>query len=284
MTLGREVDQALRGKKPPAERTPVADALEAARAIEAQVASNGLDSQSMGALVAAARIRGWHDSLGAIFALAEADIMECCLAIRRQYPDRDAFGGFVTEHVRVLTPARAWQLADTWEVARRHRPVRELVAREPKKAIAFVREFTAAAAEEQVPLPLDADDREIADILASPPRRRREHLRELVAARRAPRDRHPDDVARIEELEAEQQAAGEAATPDLHGLKVAVDELARLEAALAEACSCVVEMLGEERPAEGLTDRLRRICDRGVGDFDDVTARLADWAFDEAHK
>ena len=185
------------------EPQPVTDALAAVRSVEQQVATKGLES--MGSLVAAARIRAWHESLGAIFALGEADIMECCLAIRQQHPGHDAFGTFVGHHLAgVLTPARAWQLADTWEVAKQHRPVRELVNREPKKALAFVREFTAAAAAEQVPLPLDADDRDIAGILASPPKKRRERLRELVAARRAPRDRNPDDVARIQDLEAEQ--------------------------------------------------------------------------------
>ena len=183
---------------------PVGDAQRAARVVEQQVATQGLDSDSMGSLVAAARIRAWHESLGKIFALAEADIMECCLAIRRNHPGREAFGTFVGVHLAgVLTPTKAWQLADTWEVARQHRPVRELVNREPAKAVAFVREFTAAAADEQVPLPLDADDREITDILAASPKQRRERLRQLVAARKAPRDHHPDDVERICELEAE---------------------------------------------------------------------------------
>ena len=260
----------------PAAGRPVAlgaEVEEAMRTVEKQAATTA-PAGSMGALVAAARIRGWHESLGKIYAMAEADIMECCLAIRRQYPDEEGFGRFVAEHVGVLTAARAWQLADTWEVARRHRPVRELVSREPKKAIAFVQEFTAAAVAGQVPLPLDADDREIADILTSPPRKRRERLRDLVAAGRAPRDRHPDDVARLEELEAEKASAADAGA-QARGLKAAVDELATLEGALAEACGRVVFLLAEERPADVLADRLRRICDRGVGAFDDITVRLA---------
>ena len=183
-------------------------ALRAARVVEQQVATQGLDSNSMDPLVAAARIRAWHESLSKIFAVAEADIMECCLAIRRNLPDQEAFGTFVGVHLAgVLTPTRAWQLADAWEVARRHRPVRELANREPAKAFAFVREFAAAAADEQVPLPLDVDDREITDILAAPTKQRRERLRQLVAARRAPRDHHPDDLKRILKLEADAERA-----------------------------------------------------------------------------
>ena len=186
------------------------DALRAARVVEQQVASQGLDSSSMGSLVAAARIRAWHESLGKIFTLAEADIMECCLAIRRNHPNQEAFGTFVGVHLAgVLTPTKAWQLADTWEVAQQYRPVRELVNRGPAKAFAFVREFAAAAADEQAPLPFDSDDREIASILAAPPKTRRERLRGLVAASKAARDRHPDDIERIRDLEAAAEVAAQ---------------------------------------------------------------------------
>ena len=187
------------------------DALRAARIVEQQVANLGLDDpDSMGSLVAAARIRAWHESLNAVFAVAEADIMECCLAIRRNHPSREAFGTFVGVHLAgVLTAAKAWLLADTWEIARRHRPVRELVNREPQKAIAFMREFAAAAADEQEPLPFDADDCELTDILAAPPKTRRARLRELIAASKAARDRHPDDIERIRDLEAEAAAAAQ---------------------------------------------------------------------------
>ena len=251
---------------------PVADALEAVRDIEMHVATQKLNSE-MGPLVAAARIRAWHESLGAIFALAEADIMECCLAIRTHHKTRETFGAFVAEHVRVLTPTRAWQLADTWEVAKKHRPVRELVNREPKKAIAFVREFTAAAAQEQVPLPLDADDREIAGILASPPKKRREQLRDLVAARRAPRDHHPDDLERIRELEAEREERDQAAAAALDSgdpasLRAAVEELAAAEAPFLKALSKVAHASKLGNIPEQTRQRALRICDRVGGALD----------------
>lgn len=102
----------------PTASAPIGNALQAVQTVERRVTTQRLDSKTTGALVAAARIRAWHESLGAIFALAEADIMECCLAIRREHPGREAFGAFVAEHLAgALTPTRAWQLADTWEVA-----------------------------------------------------------------------------------------------------------------------------------------------------------------------
>lgn len=212
---------------------------------------------------AVGRIRAWRESLESIFALAEAEVMEACYVIRREHPDQRAFAAYVGERLAgVITPARAWQYADVWEVGRRHRPVRELALQEPRKAVNFVREFIEAMGEQQLSVPLDEADVEIAELLTSPPRKFRARLREMVAARQAPRDHHPDDLRRIGELEAERDERQAAQAP--------ADAVAALEAAEAALFEARTRLLDVELSARAKA-RVLKVCDRGVGSFDDIT-------------
>ncbi len=227
-------------------------------------------------IAAAAEIRTWFLVLKTVGAAAETKVMRACWRIRQAHPDAEAFGRFVhTQLDNLMTPCKAWLLADTWEVARKNRQVRELTKNKPGEVIAFVRDFTdaveAAGGAAELPLPLDDDDREIVALLTAPPKKRREQLRELVAAQRE-RDRHPDDVRRIRELEAKQAAAAgrpsdsPADNPDA---AAAVEALAAAESALFEARTRVIAV-ADLLPAHTVA-RVLRVCDRGVSSFDEIT-------------
>ena len=223
------------------------------------------------AAVAAARIVAWRDMLRTIYATAEAEVMACCAAIRREHPEREAFNRFCAGALHgVLSPAQAWLRADTWEVASRHRPVRELTITQPRKAVAFVAEFIAAAEGEQIELPLDADDREIADLLAAAPKVRRARLRELTAARRAARDkRSPDDVARIAELERENAAA--AAETSVGKQKLALDdELHAHERGIAETARRFDLLIARGVYSEHELQRVLRRCDMATASIETI--------------
>lgn len=213
--------------------------------------------------VAAAHIVAWHKTLQAISATAEAEVMAACWAIRREHPDREEFAAFVTMRLEgVMTPGRAWTAAETWELARKHRPIRELTATAPREAIQFVRDFTAAA--EQAPLPLDDDDRTIAGLLAEPPKRRREKLREMAAAARAAGEhRHPDDITRIAELErAQTEAANREAADPLRSATAAVDALAAVERDLDGAARELDLLLARGAVTGRLQERVTHLSDR----------------------
>ena len=223
------------------------------------------------AAIAAARILVWRETLQSIFATAEAEVLACCAAIRREHPEREDFNRFCAGALHgVLSPAQAWLRADTWEVARRHRPVRELTVTQPRKAVAFVAEFVAAAEGEQLELPLDADDREIADLLAASPKVRRARLRELTAARRAAREkRNPDDVARIAQLERE--TAATTAETSVAKQKAALDdELAAHERGLAETAGRYKQLIARGAYSEHELQRVLRRCDMAAASLDTI--------------
>ena len=134
---------------------------------------------------AAASIRAWRDMLAAIGTIAELQVMEALAVIRRHLPERDRFDVFCSEHLDgVLDPDDAWNRALTWEVSGRQRALKEFARTSPAEATAFVRDFAAALGPARIDQ-LDDDDREVAELLAAPPRTRRQRLRELVATRRA---------------------------------------------------------------------------------------------------
>lgn len=199
------------------------------------------------------RIRAWSENLRSIVAIAEAEVMEACHVIRREHPERDAFAAYVGQRLEgVITPAKAWAYADVWQVGRDHRPVRELALKAPRKAALFVKEFIDVVGEQQLPVPLDEDDVEIARILMSPPRKFREKLRGLVAARRESRDHHPDDLRRLEELEAErdERARAEAAETARRTRADRRKRLRELAQAYAESAAEVLHDIEEHgRPA-----------------------------------
>ena len=134
---------------------------------------------------AAASIRAWRDLLTLVGTIAELQVMEALSVIRRHLPERDRFDSFCAEHLDgILEPDEAWNRALTWEVSGRQRALKEFAQASPAEATAFVRDFADALGPARIDQ-LDEDDREVAELLAAPPRARRKQLRELVATRRA---------------------------------------------------------------------------------------------------
>ena len=128
---------------------------------------------------ALACIRAWRSLLQAVVAVAEAQVMAACWVIQRETADREAFDAAV-RRVPDLPPARAWTMAETWAVARRQRAVRTLALDSPAEAVRFVSELASAVDTGD----LTDDDREVAELLAAPPRKRQAQLRALVQMRR----------------------------------------------------------------------------------------------------
>ena len=146
----------------------------------------------------------------------EARVMDACRRIRGVYADRDAFSEFVSYELHgILEPNLAWQMANMWEAARHDHKVAQLVVEAPETALALVSGFTLARAKDGHTLAaadLDEHEQEFNKLLALSPKDRRKKLQQMNAERRAPLEAHnPEDVARIEKLEAEKTAWTEAA-------------------------------------------------------------------------
>ena len=128
---------------------------------------------------ALACIRAWRSLLQAVVGIAEAQVMAACWVIQRDTPDREAFHVAV-RRIPNLPPARAWAMAETWAVARHQRAVRTLALDAPAEAVRFVSELASAVDTGD----LTDDDREVAELLAAPPRQRRLQLVAMVRMRR----------------------------------------------------------------------------------------------------
>ena len=185
-------------------------------------------------------IRAWSDTLRALSPIAAAQALEACWAIRTEYSARQTFDAFVRQHVRVLSPDRAWLMAQTWDAARCHRELLMLAWSRPEDAIEFVRAFVEAGAEDLLGRPGDAD-RETAELLRLPRRERRTRLRALLDRPRDPPQRTPSDAA--------------SRTPETAAASP-VDELQELERrldALSQRFMSVKVSRAELQKAEGLS-------------------------------
>lgn len=225
---------------------------------------------------AADAIRAWRHSLRAIGALAEAQVMAACWTIRQHHPTREAMSAFVAaECGGAISPDRAWLLAETWNACRRQRVLRAVASSQPAEAIAFVREFTAAVSEPGQPslTELDEDDRDVVSILSAPPRRRRERIRALLAARRR-------DPAPQAEAAPEPPSEPEAPTPATVTAQVgaAINGLQRAETDLAAAEDRLSGAIAVHGLNEAQRARILRLTDMAVATLD----RLADAAAAEA--
>ena len=234
------------------------------------------------AVEAIGRIRIWHEALKTLAAVAEAQIMEACWTIRREFPDRPQFDAVIDTNLSgVLQPDRGWLMAETWGVARRQRDVRQLVSSQPDAAMRFVREFVDAGTAEQLEL-LDEDDQTMAELLSATPRQRRLRIRGLLAAERAAAaGRSPADIRRIEELEA---AAGVTSMDDHPAarLRERLAQLAEAERVLRETAEAT-EGLGAaatERQRAQLLAYTDRIIDHAEAIASDIYAAPHG---DEAH-
>ena len=164
---------------------------------------------SLTAPQAVQRIHTWHTVLRTLSATAEREIMEAAWIIRREYPERGDFVRFVDEQGLTVSISadRVWIAAETWEVARRQRSLREMTATRPEDAMQFVADIAAAAGDAGLKA-LDDEDRDVIGLLAQPARKRRAAIRTLIESQRAVADgRHPADVEHIRTLTAERDEA-----------------------------------------------------------------------------
>ncbi len=208
--------------------------------------------ESMTALQAMQRIKAWHATIRQLMAVAEAQVMEALWVIRREHPGQARFAEFLASQDSPVAPDKAWLMAQTWDAARRNRGLRELTRAAPDQALELVREFIEAGNAEQLH-DLDEDDAQVAALLSAPPRARRTRLRELIKAGQAAREgRNPDDIARIERLEAErearQAAAGADGVTDLDAhprtrLRKAIAELREAESRIAHLADDLESLL-----------------------------------------
>lgn len=174
---------------------------------------------------------------------------------------QEAFAAFVGERLAGVVEAdHAWTMAETWDVARENRQLRDFVRSDPDEAVRLVSDLAEAATDEGQPmLALDEDDRRVTEVMAAPKRQRRSILRELVRSAREGQARSPEDVRRIEELERERDEAalqpGNGPASELaRELSAAEADLARL----ADACEGL-------HLSDGQRQRLLRIGDLAMG-------------------
>ena len=237
---------------PPPDPLPVAAALTASPAAEPPTAAAAFE-----------RIRAWRQALRAIAGVAEAQVMAACWVVREALPDRADFEAAVARELGgLLDPDRALALAETWGVARRQRALRVLASSDPGEAVRFVRDLAEAAGSEGAEA-LDDDDREVAELLALPPRRRRERLRSLVRLRRGAAP--PPAPVRIEAPAPPPPAPAGPGEPDR--LLSALREIeGRLQGLAAE--------VGAARGDPGWTaarwERLLKLTDLATGDLDEM--------------
>ena len=194
----------------------------------------------MSACQGARCIRAWSDTLRALSPIAAAQALEACWAIRNEYSSRETFDAFVRQHVRVLSPDRAWLMAQTWDAARYHRELLMLAWSRPQDAIEFVRAFVEAGAEDLLRRPGDTVA-ETAELLRLPRRKRRARVRVLL-------DRPGDPPRRTTSDAASRTPETAAASP--------VDELQELERrldALSQRFMKVKLSETELQKAEGLS-------------------------------
>lgn len=232
---------------------------------------------SLNAVQAAHRIIAWHGVAKAIFTMIHAEIMQAAWIIRREHPEREDFDRFAEAHglTDVMSPDRAWLAAETWEVARDQRSLLAVVTERPEEAMRFVWEFVSAGAERQLKR-LEKDDSRIAGVLALPPRKRNSEIQRLIELEQAVSDgRHPDDVRRIDELEAERAAGPGTAAALEHHPAAFVNELAAAERTLAD----LAERMGQWHDAPGRAvslgaarcNRAMLACDMAIGSLDRIS-------------
>ena len=129
---------------------------------------------SMNSLQAAQRIDVLLQTAQAIGQMIHAQLMEALWVIRREHDDQPEFERFVQNHTQ-LEPAKAWAMAQTWDIARHNRDLRELAQHRPHAAMSLVADF----AEYGVDLS-DESDEDVVRLLSLSPRKRNRELRKLI--------------------------------------------------------------------------------------------------------
>ena len=156
---------------------------------------------SPAALAAAQQIRAWHELSTQFTAVIEAQVMEALHTIRHEIPDDSAFDEFIRLETP-LAPQQARVSVQAWSVARKSRPLRELVSR-PSEALRLVSDLVRVFGDERVAA-LDPADQELMEVASLPLRQQRKRMRALIEAGQAASEgRSIEDVERIRTLEAE---------------------------------------------------------------------------------
>ena len=227
---------------------------------------------SPAAIAAAQQICAWHELSQRFAATCEAQVMEQLRTIRREIPDDRDFDEFVTARTP-LAPEQARLSVQAWSVARKSRPLRELVSRSSEE-VRLVGDLVRVFGEDGT-VDLDAADQALVEVAALPLRQQRKRMRALIEAGQAAGEgRHPADLERIRTLEAERDAARGTVVVDLDGhpggqartlisdLRSAESDLADL-ASRAEALFSLEGLHNKEREgAVRLADMLSESVDR----------------------
>lgn len=194
---------------------------------------------SPAAIAAAQQICAWHELSQRFAATCEAQVMEQLRTIRREIPDDRDFDEFVTARTP-LAPEHARLSVQAWSVARKSRPLRELVSRSSEE-VRLVGDLVRVFGEDGK-VDLDAADQALVEVASLPLRQQRKRMRALIEAGQAAGEgRHPADLERIRTLEAERDAA-RGTVVDLDGhpggqARTLISDLRSAESNLADLAS-----------------------------------------------
>ena len=169
----------------------------------------GAPVATLTALQAAHRIIALHDVACAVFTAVHRQVMQAAWVIRHEHPEREGFDRFCAAHGldNVMPSERVWLAAETWEVMRRQRGVRELAERRPDEAIQFVAEFVSRGAAQKLER-LGENHPRVVEICALPAKERTSEIHRLIGIEQAVSEgRHPADVEQIRTLAEERDAA-----------------------------------------------------------------------------
>ena len=157
----------------------------------------------------AERINGLYAATWQIARQSEAQIMEMLWELRHKHfmgedaaptdsraPDQ-RFQAFVEARIPWLPPADAQRMVDTWGAARKDRGLLEFARAKPGEAMRFFPVLAAGGAD------AFPGDKDVAEILAMPPRKRNKKLRKLIDAADSDGKRRPEDEELIKSLRAE---------------------------------------------------------------------------------
>lgn len=215
---------------------------------------------TMTAIQAVERIRAWHETMRALSAVVEAQVMEACWCIRRELVDRNLFDAFVGGHLDgMVEPSRAWLMAETWDVARRSSPLRAFASRQPSEAIEFVRTFVEVGAAEQLKS-LDEHDRTLVGLITAPARTRRSRIEALT------RQRSLDLEGGAECRERPPQPETAA------GLNECIVELRALTHRIDELATVLPDLLAGDASNRARRERIFPLTDLGIGALERIAS------------
>ncbi len=228
--------------------------------------------ESLTALQGAQRLQALGETARALGQWLELRMAQAAWAIRRELPERAAYARYVRDYAPAVSPASAWRLAETWEVVRRNRELRELADGRPREALRLVGDLLDAAGAAGADA-AGADERRLAEVAALPKRRRKAALRAMFAAL----DEARADGAGAERVRAAggaRDGAGRPEPPAAATLDAALAEMLELVGrlgALAEVAEPLLAGAGD-----GARERAARTADMGIDAMERVAGAATD--------